>query len=89
MTHTVWSNPAKTLDRVTGLRMQSCVDAHRMKWFAKGGVKMSEQAYKTMKSVGIFNLIFGILTIAAGIGAGVCMIIAGAKLLQKKSNILF
>lgn len=50
---------------------------------------MSEQAYKTMKSVGIFNLIFGILTIAAGIGAGVCMIISGAKLLKKKSNILF
>lgn len=50
---------------------------------------MSEQAYKTMKSVGIFNLIFGILTIAAGIGAGVGMIITGGRLLKKKSNILF
>lgn len=50
---------------------------------------MSEQAYKTMKSVGIFNLIIGILTIAAGIGAGICMIVSGSKLLRKKSNILF
>ena len=50
---------------------------------------MGEQAYKTMKSVGILNLIIGILTIAAGIGAGVCMIISGGRLLKKKSNILF
>lgn len=50
---------------------------------------MGEQAYKTMKSVGIFNLIFGILTIAAGVAAGVCMIITGSTLLKKKKNILF
>ena len=50
---------------------------------------MSEQAYKTVKSVGVFNLIFGILTIAIGIGTGICMIITGGKLLKKKSNILF
>lgn len=50
---------------------------------------MSEQAYKTMKSVGVFNLIFGILTIAAGIGAGICLIISGGKLLKRKSSILF
>lgn len=70
-------------------RLLSCVNMDRTHWFAKGGVTMSEQAYKTMKSVGVFNLIFGILTIAAGIGAGICMIISGAKLLKKKSNILF
>lgn len=50
---------------------------------------MSEQAYKTMKSVGIVNLIFGILTITAGVGVGICMIISGARLLKKKSCILF
>lgn len=50
---------------------------------------MGEEAYKAMKSVGIFNLIFGILTIIAGVGTGICMIIAGGKLLKKKSNILF
>ena len=50
---------------------------------------MGEEAYKTMKSVGVFNLIIGILTIAAGIGAGICMIVSGSRLLAKKSKILF
>ena len=50
---------------------------------------MGEQAYKTMKSVGIFNLIFGIVTIVAGVSAGVVLIVTGGRLLKKKSNILF
>lgn len=66
-----------------------CVDTHRKQWMQKEELLMDEQAYKTMKSVGILNLIIGILTIAAGIGAGVCMIISGGRLLKKKSNILF
>ena len=60
-----------------------------MQGLQKEEFTMSEQAYKTMKSVGIFNLIFGILTIAAGVAAGVCMIITGSTLLKKKKNILF
>ena len=56
---------------------------------AKGGDQMGEQAYKTMKSVGIFNLIFGIVTIVAGVSAGVVLIVTGGRLLKKKSNILF
>lgn len=50
---------------------------------------MSEKIYNTMKSVGIGNLVMGILVILAGIAGGVLMIISGARLLRKKSDILF
>lgn len=50
---------------------------------------MSEKIYNTMKSVGVGNLVIGILIILAGIATGVLMIINGAKLLKKKSEILF
>lgn len=50
---------------------------------------MSEKIYTTMKSVGIGNLVIGILLIVAGIVSGVLMIISGGKLLKKKSEILF
>ena len=36
---------------------------------------MEEKLYKKMKSVGVSNLVFGIVTIAFGIGAGVMMIV--------------
>ena len=44
---------------------------------------------KKMKSVGVSNLVFGIVTIAFGIGAGVMMIVNGARLLAHKSDVLF
>lgn len=50
---------------------------------------MSEKIYTTMKSVGIGNLVMGILLIVAGIASGIMMIISGGKLLKKKSDILF
>lgn len=50
---------------------------------------MSEKIYITMKSVGVWNLVIGILLIIAGIASGVLMIIGGGKLLKKKSEILF
>lgn len=50
---------------------------------------MSEKIYSTMKSVGIGNLVTGILIIVLGIAGGILMIISGAKLLKKKSDILF
>jgi uncharacterized membrane protein YwzB len=34
-------------------------------------ISMEEKLYKKMKSVGVSNLVFGIVTIAFGIGAGV------------------
>ena len=45
--------------------------------------------YKKLKSVGASNLVFGILIILFGIGAGVMMIINGARLLAHRSDSLF
>jgi uncharacterized membrane protein YuzA (DUF378 family) len=50
---------------------------------------MSEKIYTTMKTVGVGNLIMGILFIIVGVAGGVIMIISGGKLLKKKSEILF
>lgn len=50
---------------------------------------MMEKIYNTMKSVGVWNLVLGILLILAGIVTGILMILNGAKLLKKKSDLLF
>lgn len=50
---------------------------------------MEEKLYKKMKAVGASNLVFGIIIILFGIGAGVMMIINGARLLAHKSESLF
>ena len=48
-----------------------------------------EKVYKTMKSVGAFNIVIGILMIVSGIAFGTLIISRGAKLLKHKSDILF
>ena len=50
---------------------------------------MMEKIYSTMKSVGVWNLVIGIILIVMGILSGVFMIVNGAKLLKKKSDLLF
>lgn len=50
---------------------------------------MDEKVYKTLNSTGKLNIIFGILTIVFGIGAGIVFIVNGARLLARKTNILF
>ena len=50
---------------------------------------MMERIYNTMKSVGVWNLVMGILLIISGIVAGILLILNGAKLLKKKSDLLF
>lgn len=50
---------------------------------------MEEHLFKKMKSVGVSNLVFGILIIMFGVGAGIMMIINGARLLAHKSDSLF
>lgn len=50
---------------------------------------MAEKVYKTMKSVGIGNLVLGIGIMVAGIGVGVMVLINGARLLRRKSDLLF
>lgn len=53
------------------------------------GGYMSEKIYQTMRSVGVGNLVIGILFIITGVAGGVLMIIGGGRLLKKKSEILF
>lgn len=50
---------------------------------------MEEKVYKTLNSTGKLSIIFGILTIVLMIGVGVVSIINGARLLAKRSDILF
>lgn len=50
---------------------------------------MMEKIYHTMKSVGVWNLVLGILMIVAGVISGILLILNGAKLLKKKSDLLF
>jgi hypothetical protein len=50
---------------------------------------MSEKIYNTMKTVGVGNLVMGILLIITGMAGGILMIISGGNLLKKKSEILF
>ena len=51
--------------------------------------RIHERIYGTMKTVGVGNLVFGILSIVTGVAIGVISIINGARLLKSKSNILF
>lgn len=51
--------------------------------------KNMEKVYKTMKSVGAFNVVVGILMIVSGIAFGIVVIAKGAKLLKSKSDIMF
>lgn len=48
-----------------------------------------EKIYKTMKSVGVWSLVLGIITIAIGVFTGVTLITNGGRLLKKKSEIMF
>ena len=50
---------------------------------------MMEKIYNTMRSVGVWNLVMGILLIVAGVVSGILLILNGAKLLKKKSELLF
>lgn len=50
---------------------------------------MGEKIYNTMKAVGIGNLVLGIIVILMGVGIGVGIIVNGATLLKKKSDLLF
>lgn len=50
---------------------------------------MNEKAYKVMNGVGISSVATGIVVLAVGVAAGVLMIINGARLLKRKSDLLF
>ncbi len=48
-----------------------------------------EKVYNAMKSVGIWNLVLGILSVIAGCLAGALLIVNGVRLLHKKKELLF
>lgn len=50
---------------------------------------MNERVYKTMKRVGSWNIVFGILLIVFGTAVGIMQIIHGGKLLAHKKDITF
>ena len=50
---------------------------------------MEEKVYKTMNGAGALNITLGVVSLVAGVTAGILLIISGAKLLAGKSKILF
>lgn len=50
--------------------------------------KMNEKIYKTMSRTGAGSLTLGIIVLVTGIVTGTLMIINGAKLIKRKSEIL-
>lgn len=50
---------------------------------------MNEKIYKTMHVTGAGNVAVGIIVLVSGVVCGVLSIINGARLLRKKSEIIF
>lgn len=50
---------------------------------------MEEKLYRTMRGTGATNIVMGVLSLIVGITSGILLIISGAKLLSRKSDILF
>ena len=48
-----------------------------------------EKIYKTMKSVGAMNIVFGILLIVGAAAMGAFLIVGGEKLLHRKKDLTF
>lgn len=49
---------------------------------------MNEKVYKTMTGAGAGNIAVGIVVLVTGIASGILMIVNGARLLKRKSEIL-
>lgn len=50
---------------------------------------MNEKIYKTMTRCGAGSVALGIIVLITGITSGVLMLISGARLLKRKSEITF
>ena len=48
-----------------------------------------EKVYKVVRATGAWDLAIGIATIILGLGAGIMLVISGAKLLSSRSKIMF
>ena len=49
---------------------------------------MNEKIYNTMSRTGACSVAVGIVTLVTGVATGILMIISGARLLKRKSDIL-
>ncbi len=65
--------------------------ARRGVWQAEddGGNQMNEKIYKTMAVTGAGNIALGVVVLISGIACGVVAIVSGARLLKRKSDIIF
>ena len=50
---------------------------------------MNEKVYKTMTTTGACSIVVGIIIIVSGVVCGILSIVNGARLLKKKSEIIF
>ena len=50
---------------------------------------MNEKLYKMMGASGAGNIAIGIISVVTGVVGGVLLIITGARLLKKRSEIMF
>lgn len=50
---------------------------------------MNEKIYNTMKQVGAWNIVFGVVLLTLGVAIGVMQIVHGGKLLKDKKEITF
>ena len=50
---------------------------------------MNEKLYKTMGVSGAGNITIGIVSIVTGVVGGILLIISGARLFKKRSEIMF
>ena len=49
---------------------------------------MNEKTYKIFASIGIGNIVLGIVILAGGIACGVLAIVNGARVLKRKADII-
>lgn len=50
---------------------------------------MNEKLYKTLGVAGAGNITIGVISIVSGVAGGILLIISGARLLKKRSEIMF
>lgn len=50
---------------------------------------MNEKIYKTMSSTGTGSIVVGIVIMVTGLVCGILAVVNGARLLKKKSEIIF
>ena len=69
--------------------MKAAIDRYYEQYGAKQENIMNEKTYKTLTAAGAGNIAIGIVMLVTGVTCGVLAIINGAKMLKRKSDIIF